>query len=105
LPLLARTQTWPSDHDPSSTAIGTVGQECCTDRPAWPVAARAANPNGEGLPRWPLFKGGPTVMLWDTPAAGVYNPSRYHQYEVWRQLYPQDLSGASPTQPGATVRA
>ena len=67
--------------------------------------ARTGNPNGEGLPNWPLFKGGQTVMLWNTPAAGVYNPSRYHQYDVWRQLYPQDLSGASPTQPGATVRA
>lgn len=66
--------------------------------------AHTASPNGEGLPRWPLFKGGPTVMLWDTPAAGVYDASRFHQCDFWRQLYPQDLSTANPTQAGTTRR-
>jgi carboxylesterase type B len=67
--------------------------------------ARTGNPNGEGLPIWPLFKGGQTVMLWDTPTAGVYDASRYHRCDFWRQLYPQELSVASTTQPGASERA
>jgi len=66
--------------------------------------AHTGNPNGEGLPSWPLFKGGKTVMLWDTAAAEAYDASRYHQCDFWRQLYPKDLGDASPTQRAPSQR-
>jgi len=57
--------------------------------------AQTGNPNGAGLPSWPAYRGGDTVMLRDTPTSGAYDAGRYHQCDFWRQLYPADLSAAA----------
>jgi len=61
--------------------------------------ARSGQPNGTGLPAWPVYRGGATVMLWDTPQPRPYDASAYHRCDFWRQLYPAQLGLTAQNRP------
>ena len=58
------------------------------------VASFAARgvPSATGLPAWPLFSNGRSVMRLMPGQSGLYDASQYHDCNFWRQLFAKELS-------------
>ncbi len=54
----------------------------------WAAFARTGTPNVSGLPTWPVYKGGATVMLLDPGNIGLYDASTRHQCGFWATIFP-----------------
>jgi para-nitrobenzyl esterase len=57
----------------------------------WSAFARTGRPEVEGLPRWPPFSGGASVLRIDPGRVGVFDAAREHHCEFWRSRYPGEL--------------
>ena len=49
-------------------------------------------PSASGLPTWPLFNNGSTVMRLQPGQSAIYDASAYHDCNFWRALFPKELS-------------
>lgn len=54
--------------------------------------ARAGVPTAAGLPHWPVFQNGNSVMLLSPGNSGPYNAEAYHGCSFWRELFPSRLT-------------
>lgn len=54
----------------------------------WAAFARTGAPRVSGLPVWPVYAGGATVMLLDTGNIGIYDASTRHQCGFWAPIFP-----------------
>jgi para-nitrobenzyl esterase len=54
----------------------------------WAAFARTGSPAAPGLPAWPRYAGGSTVMQWDPDHVGLIDSARHHRCEFWRGLFP-----------------
>jgi para-nitrobenzyl esterase len=57
----------------------------------WAAFARQGEPAVPGLPHWPRYEGGETVMRLDPAAPGAFDAGAVHQCAFWRALYPEAL--------------
>lgn len=53
----------------------------------WAQFVRTGNPNGKGLPAWPTYAGGKSVMLLAPGASGAYDAAAQHQCAFWRSQF------------------
>lgn len=53
----------------------------------WAQFVRSGNPNAKGLPAWPRFSGGKTVMLLAPGASAAYDAHEQHQCDFWRSQF------------------
>jgi para-nitrobenzyl esterase len=58
-------------------------------------AGRGA-PSAPGLPAWPRFAPGATVMRLEPGRTGVFDASQAHQCRFWQSLYPDALDALAP---------
>ena len=49
-------------------------------------------PSAAGLPIWPLFNNGSTVMRLQPGQSATYDAAAHHDCNVWRALFPKELS-------------
>ena len=57
----------------------------------WAGFATDGTPAARGLPRWPRFAVGPTVMRLEPGKIGLFDAVAAHQCRFWRTLYPDAL--------------
>lgn len=56
----------------------------------WAAFARTGSPAGAGLPAWPRYAGGATVMQLDPVRSAPYDAARHHRCGFWDTVYPRD---------------
>ena len=49
-------------------------------------------PSAAGLPTWPLFNNGSTVMRLQPGQSATDDAAAHHDCNVWRGLFPKELS-------------
>jgi para-nitrobenzyl esterase len=59
----------------------------------WSSFAHGGSPRASGVPRWPVYRGGRTVMRLAPGRPALFDASRAHHCADWQALFPEDLSG------------
>ena len=58
----------------------------------WTSFARTGKPEAKGVPEWPLYSGGTTVMRFEPGKTKLYDANQQHKCGLWKLLYPERLN-------------
>lgn len=64
----------------------------------WSSFAHGGQPRASGLPRWPVYRGGRTVLRLAPGHSALFDAARAHHCAEWQQLFPDELSTTAPAQ-------
>lgn len=73
--------------------LPSASQELAVQMTAlWTSFARSGKPQAKGIPEWPLYAGGATVMRFEPGKTALYDAGAKHKCAFWKSLYPENLN-------------